>query len=186
MYKEYFRTNNSNGNIIVDIALDNYSDYYHPWDNTSRKTRDMHPRLAEFIDICSADIPLNKQIEFQFQMNEERNETKESEIRRSFQNYYKYTYRIGKNEIRRDFSSVLIFASVSVIFLIISLLIARLNATELLQEVLSEGFSIGGWVFMWEAVSIFAFGISKKLKRKREHKRFISSDIYFNNKESIE
>lgn len=53
-----YRKNEETGRIIIDIALDDYLDFFHEWDNSTFKKRDIHTDLAEFLDLCSEDIPL--------------------------------------------------------------------------------------------------------------------------------
>lgn len=65
-YEALYRRNKDTGRIIIDIALDDYIEFFHEWDNSVFKKRDMHPELAEFLDICSEDIPLREKLEIVF------------------------------------------------------------------------------------------------------------------------
>ena len=59
-YETIYRRNKSTGRVIIDIALDDYIEFFHEWDNSTIKKRDIHPELAEFLDLCSEDISLRK------------------------------------------------------------------------------------------------------------------------------
>jgi hypothetical protein len=61
-----YRINAKTRRVVIDIALDRYLDYFHEWDNASFRKRDLHPELADFLDLCSEEIPLRKQLELNF------------------------------------------------------------------------------------------------------------------------
>lgn len=55
-YEMLYRKNYNTGRIIIDIALEDYLEFFHEWDNSVFKKRDIHIELAEFLDLCSEDI----------------------------------------------------------------------------------------------------------------------------------
>ena len=65
-YETLYRKNNYTGRIIIDIALEDYHEFFHEWDNASFRKRDIHPELAQFLDLCSEDIPLKKSWNWSF------------------------------------------------------------------------------------------------------------------------
>lgn len=73
-YETQYTKNPTTGRIIIDIALDDYIDFFHEWDNSAFKKRDINADLAEFLDICSEDIPLRKKLEIAFSVNTEENQ----------------------------------------------------------------------------------------------------------------
>ena len=94
-YETLYRKNNDTGRIIIDIALEDYLEFFHEWDNSVFRKRDIHPELAEFLDLCSEDIPLRKKIEIVFTMNtDEISIEKEEQIRISYKNYYNSLQRL--------------------------------------------------------------------------------------------
>jgi len=58
-----YRINPKTHRVVIDIAIDRYLDYFHDWDNSVFRKRDLHPELTEFLDLCSEEIPLRKQLE---------------------------------------------------------------------------------------------------------------------------
>ena len=62
-YESLYRKNQDTGRIIIDIAIDDYIDFFHEWDNSAFKKRDINADLAEFLDLCSEDIPIRKKLE---------------------------------------------------------------------------------------------------------------------------
>lgn len=68
-YEMLYRKNHNTGRIIIDIALDDYLDFFHEWDNSAFRKRDIHAELAQFLDLCSEDIPLRKKLEIVFSLS---------------------------------------------------------------------------------------------------------------------
>jgi hypothetical protein len=42
-----------------------------------------------------------------------------------------------------------------------------------------QGFNVGGWVFLWEAISMFFFRRNEELREIEKYGRFLNSSIYF-------
>ena len=56
-YESLYRKNPDTGRVIIDIALEDYLDFFHVWDNSVLRKRDIHSELVQFLDLCSEDIP---------------------------------------------------------------------------------------------------------------------------------
>ncbi len=179
-YETLYRKNEDTGRIIIDIALEDYLDFFHEWDNSAFKKRDLNADLAEFLDLCSEDIPLRKKLEIVFSLNTtEVSKEKEEMIRTSYRNYYNSLKRFESRRTKR-------FIRVSVILLLISL--ALLSAygfltdtrrSTIFSRVFLESLLIGGWVFAWEAVHLLFIDIIEPFRRHLEIKRFLEADLTF-------
>lgn len=116
-YEMLYRKNHDTGRVIIDIALDDYLEFFHEWDNSAFKKRDIHAELAHFLDLCSEDIPLRKKLEIDFSLNTvEINKEKEEMISISYRNYYNSLKRLEDRKTKR-------LIRTSVILLIISLIL---------------------------------------------------------------
>jgi len=178
-YETQYRKNPTTGRIIIDIALDDYIDFFHEWDNSAFKKRDINADLAEFLDICSEDIPLRKKLEIAFSVNtEEISKEKEELISISYRNYYNSLIRLEKRKTKRYFrlSAVLLLISTSLLFTY-GLLINRQNT--IISKVFLESLLIGGWVFTWEAIHLLFIDTIEPYRRYREIKRFLEADLTF-------
>ncbi|XPM57997.2 MAG: hypothetical protein EDM05_009505 [Leptolyngbya sp. IPPAS B-1204] len=49
----------------------------------------------------------------------------------------------------------------------------------MLTSLLAEGIFIGGWVFLWEAVSLFFFTDLELYERYRAYKRLLNAPVFF-------
>lgn len=180
-YYEVFERNNNTNNIIIDISLDDYMDFYHQWDNSKFKKRDINPELVEFFHDCSEQIPMKEGLEIRFHIiNEKKDIKKEKEIIESYSNYYKSSIISVKNSIKDMYKVVAISVCLSVIALFLAKTGGNLLTEEnLFYSILLEGFDIGGWVFMWEAVYALGFSRIDEKKKYKELKRFLNATISF-------
>lgn len=179
-YEMLYRKNNDTGRIIIDIALDDYLEFFHEWDNSTLKKRDIHSELAQFLDLCSEDIPLRKKLEIEFSLNTvDVRKEKEEFIHISYKNYYNSLKRLEDRKTKRFVKSSTILLLISLILLFTyGLLINKENDT-ILSRVLLESLLIGGWVFTWEAVHILFIDIIEPFSRRREIKRFLEAELRF-------
>ena len=180
MLETLYRINQETGNYIIDVALDDYLDFFHEWDNAAFKKRDMHPELAEFLNICSEDIPLKKQFEIHFSVeNEARDEQKERRILSSYKNYFELFQRVEKKKIKSHLTKAAFLIAISAGLLTVYNILSGYIASTLFTKVLLEGFMIGGWVFMWEALHVITFQRQQHVVRYKETKRFLNAPITF-------
>jgi len=179
-YETLYRQNKANQNIIIDIALNGYNEFFHEWDNSAFRKRDIHQDLAHFLDLCSEDIPLRRNLEIQFCVKTSAQSAEhEDRIRASYLNYYSALIRGEKRRIKRIFRTSGIQLLVAGLFLFLHVFLSGLITSTMLSKVLLESLLIGGWVFTWEAFHGITIDILTPLRRSRELKRFIQADIVF-------
>lgn len=175
-----YRKNDATGRVIIDIALENYLEFFHEWDNSTFKKRDIHSGLTDFLDLCSEDIPLRKKLEIVFSLNTaEISKEKEEQIRISYKNYYNSLQRLEKRKAKRiiRISALLLFTSLILLFTYGFL--SGANEGTIISNVLLESLLIGGWVFTWEAVHLIFLDTIEPYHRRREIKRFLDVDLSF-------
>ena len=175
-YTDIFEQNEANGNVIIDVALDNYDDYYHEWDHAKYRMRDIHPDLYNFLDECSEQIPLKEKLEIRFHIeNEARAAEREKEINDSYLYYHNSTLLAQQEKIRSTRLSVIKSVIFGVVLLWASFFSSGILTVEnLLIEIALEGMLIGGWVFIWEAIYMSAYslreerGVYKRIDRLKK------------------
>lgn len=180
MYETTYRKNQETGRYIIDIALDEYLDFFHEWDNTSFKRRDMHSELAEFLDMCSEDIPIKKDIEIHFCVGKQlQNPEEEKLIRQSYEHYYDFFGKVKEKKIRSNFQSSLALAVIGIVLILINSVLVKDLPHELWYEVPLKGLYIGGYVFFWEALYNGYFGSKELMSRKKTLKRLKRATLHF-------
>lgn len=180
MHESAYRKNEETGRYIIEIALDGYLDFFHEWDNTSFKRRDMHPELAEFLDMCAEDIPEKEDLEIHFCVGvKEADLQSEKRIRQSYEHYYDYFAKIKKKKIRGNFQSSLAMAVIGIILIFLNSLLVKDLPHEIWYEVPLKGLYIGGYVFFWEALYNGYFGSKELISRKRTLERLKRANLTF-------
>lgn len=184
-YETLYRKNNATGRVIIDIGLEDYLEFFHEWDNSAFRKRDIHPELAEFLDLCSEDIPLRKKLEIVFSLNtDEISAEKEEQIRISYKNYYNSLKRLVNRKAERFFKVSAILLLTSIVLLSAYTLLREVTNHSIISDVLLESLLIGGWVFTWEAVHLLFLDIIEPFRRRREIKRFLEAEITFIHKQA--
>lgn len=179
-YETLYRRNEQTGRIIIDIALKDYYEFFHEWDNSVFKKRDIHTDLAQFLDLCSEDIPLRKKLEIVFTLSTAKiSKEKEEQIRISYQNYYNSLKHLEDRKTKRfiRISAILLLTSL-ILLSAYGLLVEAIEST-IVSKVLLESLLIGGWVFTWEAVHLLFLDIIEPFRRRLEIKRLLEADITF-------
>ncbi|NLL67585.1 MAG: hypothetical protein GX236_07805 [Clostridiaceae bacterium] len=179
-YETLYRKNDKTGSIIIDISLQDYHEFFHEWDNSAFKKRDIHPELAEFLDLCSEDIPLRKKLEIVFSLEtSERSTEKEEQIRTSYLNYYRSLRHSENRKAKRIVRISVILLFTSLILLSLYGVLIDIQEHTIISKVLLESLLIGGWVFTWEAVHLLFLDIIEPFRRRREIKRFFEATLSF-------
>jgi hypothetical protein len=179
-YEILFRRNFDTGRVIIDIALGDYLEFFHEWDNSAFKKRDIRAELAQFLDICSEDIPLRKKLEIVFSLNTiEISKEKEELIGISYRNYYNSLKRLEDRKTKRSVKTSAILLFISVILLFAYGLLNNNHENTITSRVFLESLLIGGWVFTWEAVHLLFIDTIDPFRRRREIKRFLEANLSF-------
>lgn len=179
-YEQIYERDSKTGNIVIDIALSDYLEFFHEWDHAVFKKRDMHPELAEFLEECSNDIPPREALDIRFYLADElRNPEKEDIIRTSYRHYFDAGIAQEKGEIRRTVfgSGVMLFIAIAL--LSVYTLLADYEPDTVIKSALLESLLIGGWVLTWEAFHRVAIEIVEPLRRKKTMKRLQDVTISF-------
>lgn len=175
-----YRRSPDTNNILIDVALDWYFDFFHEWDNATYKKRDIHPGLAKFLDICSEDIPLKRQIDIHFHLKDTALDIeKEKLILASYTNYYNSLKKLEDRKVKRIARFSIVLLLIAFVFIFFNIIANAKTSNQILPNMLLEGLLIGGWVFMWEALHMLFFDMLEPFKRKRELERFLKAKITF-------
>ncbi|MDD4111798.1 MAG: hypothetical protein PHC56_02065 [Herbinix sp.] len=179
-YESLYRKNPDSGRVIIDVALEDYLDFFHVWDNSALRKRDIHSELVQFLDLCSEDIPLRKKLEIVFSLDIDKiSMDKEDQIRLSYKNYYASIKRLEHRKTKRFVRYSIILLLIALILLTLYGLLNDISQSTLLSRVFLESLLIGGWVFTWEAVHLLFIDIIEPFRRRREIDRLLEADLNF-------
>jgi hypothetical protein len=166
--------------FIIEISLINCNEIFNGWDPSPIKRRDLDPDLLHFINECSSDIPLNFPLELQFHLPKELyDEDKESLTRVGIKNNFNFIAHFIQKEIKQINRKIFFYIIIACAFLSVGYMSTEQVAENIVTTTFIEGLSIGGWVFLWEAFSLFFFSRQEINSRQKRNKRFQDTKINF-------
>lgn len=181
--QSYYKNDKKNNGFVIDIALDSYTDIFNEYDPSPFKKRDLNPELLDYLEDCSTDIPLKYPIVIQFNLPKEKHDLmKETKIKDGFKSYYSFLSFSAEKDYKK-----LIIQNIYNVLISIFLLLAGFTLEVyfshidfLFTTILSNIIVIGGWVFMWQAISMMAFERRSYKEKYLKYKRFTKAPIEFN------
>lgn len=181
--KKVYKVEASSKTFIIEISLDDYNDIFNEWDPAPFRRRDIDPDLNHFLIDSSEDIPLKYPLKLCFFIPQNARDTTKEELAKSgLKNFFDFLISdlIRKLRILRQKGTIYIFTSFTFLTLA-SILKTKLNV-GILSDTLLEGLFIGGWVFLWEAFTLFFFSSYDLYRELKIYKRLSISNIQFKEK----
>jgi hypothetical protein len=167
------------GAFIISIALDRYVDVFNELDSAPWRRRDLDHDLRLFLEDCSSDIPLKYDIILQFNVEKEKPDLiKEQRLKVGLKTYFTFVRSGLQKKIRRSNQRSLVYGVGAFFLIFASYSLAAISSNPLLAT-LFDVVAIGGWVFLWEAISTFAFQGREALDRYRTYQRFSTAEVRF-------
>jgi len=158
-YQKIYKINDSNNSYMIEVSLEDYDDVYDDWDPSPFKKRDIEMEFNDFILDSSMDIPLKENIEIVLYLPENKKaDYKEKSLKEAYKNHFYYILQRMKRQREQLNRKTVVYFALSIFFLLV--VYRYLGKTEVLPlKILSEGFFVGGWVFLWEVfTNIFITG----------------------------
>jgi hypothetical protein len=178
LLSKLYERNQETGNYVIEVALDRYSDVFNDWDHAAFRKRDMNPELAYFLEDCSREIPLRHDVDVFFYLPKEvQNPEREKIISEVLHNYYNFYASFEKRQLQKAYQKL--FTYVAAAFLLITLNILMGHQANVLFSTFAQGLLVGGWVFLWEAISFLFMKRSDNQHLIRTYTRLGSANVYF-------
>ncbi len=173
--------------LMIEVALDNYEDIFNEWDPAPFKRRDIDPDLRTFFEECSEEISLKHKIAVAFFLPKgEIDMEKQQKCVEGLHNFFRFNKYLSEKEIVRSWRSALKHFLIGMLFLVIAVLFEHQFEKDVLFDILGQGLFIGGWVFVWEAVSTIAFKHHELQYGILEWERFLDAPIVFKKERKTE
>jgi hypothetical protein len=182
-----YHTNQYNNAYLVELNLDNYDDLFNSWDGSALDRKELDPELSHFLERASYELPLKDKVELCFYLPEkEKNEKIEADSRATIKNNFRMKQFFIDQNLKHNNKKTATYIVMGILFLITAYLIPERQDLSLLISLLMEGLFVGGWVFLWEAFSIFFFGSRELKDKKKRYFRYLDSEIVFKYRECEE
>lgn len=178
--EEMYETDPTTNAFILGVAINSYSDIFNELDPAPFRRRDLDPDLRAFLEDCSSDIPLKYAIILRFNVPLTLHDPElEERIRLGLKTYFSFVIRSHERERKQAYEQNVYYIFTSCFFLFISFFLGSRIPNNVFYFTLVEGLSIGGWVFLWEAISSFAFKNKSLYHNYKQYKRFYQCAIEF-------
>jgi hypothetical protein len=185
LFNEIYKVDEETNLHMIEVALDQYTDIFNEWDSAPFKRRDLDPDLQLYLEESSDEIPSKYAIELYFTVPAGmRDERMEEEARNGIRNsFISKRYFLGK-KMKKTNTRMFWFVLVGFLFLWVAKTLSDWGEADV-QSILLEGLAISGWVFLWEAVSLFFFTNRELYHRYNTYKRLQNAPVLFREAERL-
>jgi hypothetical protein len=179
-FTEIYAIDKANDAYMIEVALDQYTDIFSEWDPAPFKRRELDSDLRLYLEGSSDEIPFRYPIEICFTVPPgTRAPAMEEEIRQGLKNSLNFRLYLLKKQVRLTNVRTVRYVLAGFGTLWVARLLAEVAEANDLLAVATEGLFIGGWVFLWEAVSLFFFSNRDLYAEYRTYQRFRQSPVIF-------
>lgn len=178
---EAFRLDPDTGSPVLEIAVERYDDLFNMLDRAPFRRRDLSVDFKQYLLDCSVWVPLPHPIAFEVLLTGEgRDEAREQEVVTGIHAYFAYLIHVIRAEGRRQRRRILGFCGVSFALMTAALVLGnQVDRGGVIQAFLINGFTVGGWLFLWEALSMaFVRRIDQRQQIAR-YQRLVDAPIRF-------
>ena len=180
LLEKIYEKNPENGNYIIELSLVNYADIFNEWDHAPLRRKDIDPDLLSFLDDCIDDIPMKHNIDIGcYFSDQKRSEEREKQIENWFRTFYLFYIELERKKIRSMIRKALICLLISAVFFVLSYLGGLYVHDSMLLYILSEIVVVGGWVFLWEAITFLTFERASINHLIKNYRRFANANLSF-------
>lgn len=180
LFSEIYKVDESTNLYMIEIALDQYGDVFNEWDPAPFKRRDIDPDLQLYLEGSADEIPLRYPIELSFTIPQgTRNQQIEEDLRGGLKNSFTFKLYLLRKELKEVNTRMLRFILIGFLLLWVATKFSEQFEGAPFASILAEGLFIGGWVFIWEAVSLFFFTNRELYEDYRIYKRLLKAPVFF-------
>lgn len=175
--KKLYNKNSKSDEFIINLVLYKYEDIFNIYDNRPYHNKKLNNEVKDFLQQSFRDIPNLFDIKLRITiLDENKSETMEKNIIRAIKN----TYNFDSKYLLRNFNRMRIKVMIYILIAIALLGAGYIFEETSLKRVLVESVSIGGWVFLWEAIHIVFMDRYDLLYELNNTMRSADSNIIFN------
>ncbi|WP_204137349.1 hypothetical protein [Halomicronema sp. CCY15110] len=179
-FTEIYSLDKSTNRYMIEIALDRYEDIFNEWDPAPFKKREIDADLELYLEGSAEEIPFKFPIELIFRLPvENKHRQREEEVRTALQTYFSFRLYFLRRELRKINIRLLRYVAIGFLLLWVGVTYPGHDIESDWATVVTEGIFIGGWVFLWEAVSLFFFSKREIYHRYRVFRKLMDAPIFF-------
>lgn len=163
---------------VIEIDLDDYSQLFNGWDASPLEKKELNPDLLDYLEGAAYEIPLKEDVELWFYLPEEmKNEQKEARSKAGVKNNFRMLLHFINKTLDKTYRKIATYIIMGLLFMVSAYIVPEFTDLGLVFSLLIEGLFIGGWVFLWEAFSLFFFSGHEIRQRRKGILRFLRTEI---------
>jgi hypothetical protein len=180
LFSEVYALDKSTNRYMIEIALDRYEDIFNEWDPAPFKRREIDADLELYLEGSAEEIPSRYPIELFFMVPRGKQDKRmEEETRNALRSFFGFKIYFLRRELRKINIRILNYLVFGFLLLWAGNTYPGHDSTRDWAVVLTEGIFIGGWVFLWEAVSLFFFTNREMYQHHRIYTRLLNAPVLF-------
>ncbi|WP_088889326.1 hypothetical protein [Leptolyngbya ohadii] len=180
LFSENYKIDRSTNLYMIEVGLDQYEDIFNEWDPAPFKRREIDSDLRLYLEESSDEIPFQYSIELCFIIPVSAYDSRiEAEARKGLINSFAFKLHLLRRQIRQTNVQMLRFVVLGFIFLAAAAIFNQKDEETIILSTLTEGVFIAGWVFLWEAVSLFFFTNRELYHRYQTYRRIQAAPVVF-------
>lgn len=168
-------------NYIINLKIHKYNDIFDNLDDSPLKLRNINKNIQLYLKDSFANIPSKNSTGISFHITgEKKNKVMEESIMHALQRCCLRRLKTKRSELKSSNIDTVIYVLTSVLLLSVGFDLETIfiKKSVLLSTVL-EGVNIGGWIFLWEAISMLLFKSKDINSEIQEIHRILSSNVSF-------
>lgn len=166
--------------FTIPARVTSYDEFFNPIDPSPAPARDLTPELVDYLNQCSTEIPAQYELNIQLQVqNEFQSKQREQECLASLRVFYQHNIFVVQAQIRHMRGRAFKYLMISFACLAITILGENWSSTGFAGNLIHEALLIGGWVFMWEAVTLNFIEMDSFTQEIYKYRRLIAANVSF-------
>lgn len=170
----------STGTFTIPVVFDHYTNLFKKIDDSPIRRKDLTTELTAFLIECANEIPSGYQVEIAIHIQKELSDSaQENNVVKGIKNYFSYLANSTAQNLANQRRRALKYVFFSAAFIAATVTIRAFIQPGLLMNMVSEGLTIGGWVFLWEAFSINVINRDDAVYEIQNAKRLCQAPVRF-------
>ncbi|MDQ1276953.1 MAG: hypothetical protein QG610_2532 [Euryarchaeota archaeon] len=169
------------GKLLIELELHSMMQIFNSFDPAPFHEKELDENAEVYIYNIVGEFPLKKPLEIVLYVPpSEFNRETERTLKEAIKNHFLYKKVLTEIDLKRLLQRGRRNLTIAVIFLFLCLLMIRLLSTfesGLLKTMLSEGFTIIGWVAMWEPINVFLYGWWPIVQKRNIYRKILKTDV---------
>ncbi|AGF98506.1 hypothetical protein [Methanosarcina mazei] len=170
-----------NGKLMIELELHTAMQLFNSFDPAPFHEKELDREAEEYIYNTVGEFPLKKPLGiFIYLPPSEADGETEHILKKAIRNHFSYKKLLTEIELKKLLQRGRRNMTIATLFLFLCLLVIRLLSTlkeGLVHTMLSEGFTIIGWVAMWEPINVFLYGWWPVVQKRNIYRKILSMDV---------